>query len=118
MGKKKFNKKAANPLELIEAVKDNDLDKARQLLDAGADVNVRDGTALEFTPLLWAAMTYEAEPMVELLLERGADVNVHAKHEGVTPLMWATQHGRTGNVRLLLQKNPDLDARNVPAKPC
>ena len=57
---------------LSEASSKGDLDRMKTLLDAGGDINERSGTNL--TPLHYAVQQGRAEA-VQLLLERGADVN-------------------------------------------
>lgn len=57
---------------LIETTIANDSEKARILIEAGADVNQKDMTAR--SPLHWASSNNNAE-ICELLLARGADPN-------------------------------------------
>ena len=45
------------------------------LLEAGASVNLIAGGAAPATPLFWAVETPSFEPVIELLIESGADVN-------------------------------------------
>jgi ankyrin repeat protein len=61
----------------------------RETLAAGGDVNERDKTG--WTPLMYAALECRAE-IVKLLLERGADVTLHATNERKTSFM---DHGQT-----------------------
>ena len=72
----------ALPAELAKAIRDGDLKAVRAQLDAGVDVNARDADG--DTSLLLAAV-YAGPECVELLLKKGADVNV-ANKLGVTPL--------------------------------
>ncbi len=58
---------------LIKAARLGDIEKARSLLDKGAKPNVSDGTGV--TPLLAAAFDNRVE-VVELLIEKGADINL------------------------------------------
>lgn len=58
---------------------------ARDLLDAGADVNATDTNG--FTPLHWSAFHADSE-MARLLLARGADPNAQDLRRR-TPLYWA-----------------------------
>jgi ankyrin repeat protein len=53
------------------------------LLDAGADIEARDGRG--FTPLLWATYGGHAST-VELLVGRGADINAAHEAMGFTPV--------------------------------
>jgi ankyrin repeat protein len=59
----------------------------RLLLDAGADMNVRDDI-LKSTPLAWAAR-WGHEEMVQLLIDRGARVDEPDAESWATPLAWA-----------------------------
>ncbi len=118
-------------------------DIARMLLEAGADPNIRlkrrppyrnvpqdrgGDTILAqgATPLLRAARAGDA-PLVELLLEHGALVDLPSK-EGVTPFMAAagveyglrvtrgrnrTMDGVLATMQLLLDAGADIDARMV-----
>jgi ankyrin repeat protein len=66
---------------------------AAVLLDAGADISVRDDE-YQSTALAWAARTNAAQ-MVEFLLARGAPTNLPDDEPWATPLAWAErrQHG-------------------------
>lgn len=105
---------------LIEASMFGHKQTIQEMLDFGANVNVKvsdvyvesEGvfnekaafTKLEKndTPLL-AAIKYGAEiDAIELLLERGADVNIETE-SGKTPLKLATQKGRENVVQLLIK---------------
>ena len=81
-----------------------DLEIARHLLDAGADVSTagRDG----WTPLRAAAGNGH-EAVAWLLLDRGADVST-ADRYGWTPLRAAAGNGHEAVVRLLLDRVADV----------
>jgi ankyrin repeat protein len=123
------------------------LDVAKMLLDAGANPNLqlkrrppyrdvpqdRGGDTIlaqGATPLLRAARAGDA-PFVELLLKRGALVDLPSK-EGVTPLMAAagvefgtrvtrgrnrTTEGVLATMKLLLDAGADINARMVTDSP-
>ena len=63
----------------------------------------------------WSALHYAAtgpEPkIVQLLLERGADIDA-ASPNGTTPLMMAAQYGSEESVKLLLARGADAKRRN------
>jgi ankyrin repeat protein len=83
---------------LMYAVLYGDADAVRQLLDAGADPNVRNDAGA--SALMWAATDLEK---ARLLVARGADVNARSD-DGRTPVMIAAR--RNGNqdvVKLLLE---------------
>ena len=74
---------------LIRAIRDEDTEELKRLLDEGADVNrkYKDG----WTALMQASAIGSPE-MVTMLLDKGADVN--AKNDGGwTALIWASVNG-------------------------
>ena len=90
------------------AARANDVAMAEMLLYAGA--NVRATTRLgAHTPLLFASKHGNAS-MVETLLAAGADAN-DATTTGATALMFASASGSVESVRLLLDREPDVNAR-------
>jgi ankyrin repeat protein len=107
---------------LIYAVRANDLDSAKVLLDAGADVNQTSGYG--WSPLLVAAQNRYYK-LGEYLISRGADVNLSNKG-GWTPLYLATDNRniesgdypvRKGDmdhldfIKLLIDKGANVNAR-------
>ena len=68
--------------ELIRSAKDGDIEKVKQLIVQGADVNAKDVSGK--TALLWAAW-YGHTEVVKLLIQAGADVNAK-DDEGRTAL--------------------------------
>jgi ankyrin repeat protein len=84
---------------LHEAARAGDLEKAKALLDAGADLTARD-EHLRSTPLAWAAKFGQRE-MVTLLLERGAPRSLPDDPAWATPLAWAKKRGHEEIARLL-----------------
>lgn len=82
------------------------IDVVRLLLDAGLDVNARDGSG---RPVLVAACWKSIE-LVRLLLDAGADVN--ARGEGGISALSASMMGRPTNLaRLLLERGADIENR-------
>ena len=73
---------------LVFAAREGDIESARALLDAGADVNQT--TEYGWTPLL-TAINNRNYALAALLIERGADVNL-ANKGGWTPLYLATDN--------------------------
>ena len=63
------------------------------------------------TPLWWAAENGH-EAVVELLVEKGADVNSKEDRDGRTPLWWAAENGHEEVVKLLLEKGADVDSKD------
>ncbi len=73
---------------LVFAAREGDIESARLLLDAGADVD--ETTFYGWTPLL-TAVNNRNYRLAELLIDRGADVN-RANSGGWTPLYLATDN--------------------------
>lgn len=89
---------------LIEAARSADVERARQLISDGSDVNLPepDGT----TPLLWAVYLSSPE-LVKTLLEAGADPNL-ANDLDISPLLQASRYGNAEMVGLLLEAGAHL----------
>ena len=68
---------------------EEELEFGRLLLDAGADLSLRD-PLLKSTPLGWACRNGR-EDLAKLMIERGAAVNEPDAEEWATPLAWATK---------------------------
>jgi uncharacterized protein len=96
---------ANDELRLVDAMKNQDLQRVRTLLDQRVDVNVRseDGS----TALLWAAHWNDLQT-AELLVRAGADANA-ANDFRMTPLSQACTNGSAAFVTVLLKAgaNPD-----------
>jgi ankyrin repeat protein len=96
---------------LLYALFRDHMEAARLLIDAGADPNVTERSALPFggfTALLLVAGQGDLR-MVDRLIEAGADVNGKTE-EGFTALSAAAARGRPAIVRRLLSRGADLDA--------
>jgi ankyrin repeat protein len=83
-----------------------DLAEIGRLIEAGADVNLRNSFGV--TPL-WMASQGGHTEVVKLLLASKADVNV-AYTDGRTPLWQASLNGHTEVVKLLLANKADVNA--------
>jgi ankyrin repeat protein len=94
---------AATDTRLVDAVKSQNMARARALVRAGAEINATepDGT----TALHWAAQWNDLDT-VELLLKGGAKVNVSNDY-GATPLWLAALNGSTPVVERLLAAGAD-----------
>src|SRR5262245_19142072 len=84
---------------LCDAAQEGHYDRARKLLDEGADVHV-ESTERRWTPLHWAVHANDRK-IVGLLLERGANPNA-ADTTGVTALHLAAEIGSQELVKSLL----------------
>src|SRR5206468_6699829 len=98
---------------LVEAVRNQDQEQVRTLLNQHADVNARSGDGS--TALLWAAH-WNALETAALLIRAGADANA-ANDFRMTPLSQACTNGSAAFVDLLLKAgaNPNTPvATGVP----
>jgi ketosteroid isomerase-like protein len=84
------------PDQLVRAAEQNGYDAVALLIELGFDVNARSRTA----PLHEAAMRGNV-PVIKLLLDHGADPNIHDTGYDATPAGWAEHHGQHEAQRLL-----------------
>jgi ankyrin repeat protein len=107
------NKSGLSDALLAVAAK-GDAGHLRNLIDQGADVDVRDmreWSTYGFTALMWAAM--EGHPAaVRLLLDSGAEVDAADRQDGATALMRAADSNCVETARLLLERGADVNARD------
>ena len=111
----------------MAVARSGNLEAAKRLLDAGADINAKE-TWGEQSALMWAAAQSQAD-MVKFLASRGADVNARGiihqwerkviteprpkdlNKGGFTPLLYAAREGCVDCARNLIaaKADPDLD---------
>lgn len=91
--------------QLVTAIQEGQLDSARELIEAGANVNYflrGDGT-----PLTIASRRGNLE-FAQYLIEHGADVNQRAPGDG-NPLIMAAGNGHTELMALLMRSGADVN---------
>ncbi len=88
---------------LHQAARRFDLAKVRELLEAGADPNARDGSGAR--PLHYAVSVSHAA-MIDALVEGGAEVDV-PEEQGHTPLAHAVALGKIEAIQALLARGAD-----------
>ena len=93
--------------DLLDGVHVRDINRVRELLVRGADVNARDAEH-EQTPLMFAVM-FAGVGMVRLLLESGAEVNAR-DGMGRTALFYAPVSSEVCGI--LLRAGADVHARD------
>ncbi|WP_264688688.1 ankyrin repeat domain-containing protein [Wolbachia endosymbiont (group B) of Catoptria pinella] len=92
--------------ELLISTEKGDLEKVRDGIRQGANVNVQDGQG--WTPVFWAIQKNNFN-IVELLLNNNADIKVK-DNEGWTPIHWAVQLGSLDVVKRLVERGADVNA--------
>ena len=100
---------AASIEHLIQAVWGYNTTWAAILIDGGVDVNTSDE---EGNYPLVLACSYKDDDMIELLLSKGADPNVHGPN-GETPLGLAAKYSLKA-VKMLVDKGADVNAKYDP----
>jgi ankyrin repeat protein len=107
--------KAIGPYALVDAVLERDVAKVRELVGQGADIHALD-TRPEVAgsngrrPLNWAALQNDV-PMIEALLELGADIN-RQNLSGFTPLHHAVEADAADAIALLVRRGADTTSKN------
>lgn len=99
--------------ELFQAVRSNDLDRARQLLLEN-QVDVDSKNSFGSTALI-TACRHGNVAFILLLLEKGANINLQDS-AGYTALLWACQYTDLEVARLLLASGADIDVENYRGK--
>lgn len=102
MTKEELNKK------LIYTSARGNTEQVRELLDAGADIDIQDKFGR--TALMLSA-AYGRADTVKLLLDAGADIDRPSKY-GWGALHYAAAWGHTGVMELLIQAGADVDIKD------
>ena len=92
----------------------NNLEMARLLIDAGADLNLSSRNKLNATPLQGAAAN-DWINLARLYLARGANVNCRSE-EGISPLSEAAANGFLDFAQLLIEKGADINQKDDKGK--
>ncbi len=104
---------AADPAldrKLVAAAYSNDVAAARELIDAGADVNAKDDT-VQSAYLIATSEVGDDPALLELTLANGADVRSLDSYDG-TGLIRAADRGYATIVARLLETDIDIDHVN------
>jgi ankyrin repeat protein len=96
--------------QLLEAAYANDVEEARRLIEAGANVNAKDET-VQSAYLIATSEVGDDPRLLELTLEHGADVRSLDSFNG-TGLIRAADRGYTTIVARLLETEVDVDHVN------
>jgi len=100
---------SAQSSDLLNKVRSNDLNAVKDLINAGADVNIQDDM-MGYTPL-YLAISEGNKDMAELLLAKGADINKADKRTGYTPLMMALNSNKEELAKFLIDKGADFQIK-------
>lgn len=74
-------------------------------IDAGIDVNSRDAAG---TPMICVAVRHNRKNMMEILIEKGADIDAVSKDRGYSPVMDAVWKANDEIVEFLVNKGANL----------
>lgn len=101
--------------DIVKATQYGALDRCRQLIEAGYDVNKPDNETV--TLLHWAAINNRQE-IIRYFISKGAVVDAVGGELLATPLHWATRQGHLGSVTLLMQYGADPSLRDGEGCSC
>lgn len=93
-----------------KALAAGDIEKAKTLIEEGAEINARLLYLDPQFPLHYALM-YGQPEIARLLIEKGADINVQ-NDLGLTPLHYALMMVEPEIARLLIEKGADINVRD------
>ncbi|MBB4198792.1 hypothetical protein CCR94_08955 [Rhodoblastus sphagnicola] len=91
---------------LMRAAQEGDVEMARKILAAGADIAALNADG---NNALWLACFGENLALLDLLIDAGVDID-HVNQNGATALMFAASSSRTAIVERLLKRGADLSA--------
>jgi len=97
--------------EFATRIYKKDIEGVKELLATGVDVNIREKT-MGSTPLIVACSLEGTYEIVELLISKGADINIQGSYDGRTALMWAAANSKK-SVVLLLEKGAKVNLKGV-----
>ncbi|MDE6718277.1 MAG: ankyrin repeat domain-containing protein [Treponemataceae bacterium] len=89
------------------AIKNDNADLLSRLAEKAA----REDVQCEDKPILFFAIENNYKKLVELLIEKGANIECKGKYEA-TPLLTATSNGNLDLVSLLLEKGANIECEN------
>lgn len=107
----KKNKKNLG-LELINSIKKNNIDRVKELIKEGADINFRDDSYFKQTPLIIAS-DRGYKDIALLLINNDADIylkdNIEEDEDGWSAFQWSNNNGHTEIFKLLVKATKIYD---------
>jgi hypothetical protein len=94
---------------LTQAARDGNVPAIKNLLNSGSNINEHNSSN-GWTPLFWA-IYYDKPDAVQILLDKGASVNIQDA-DGNSPLMLAISQGNKKIFKLLLEKGAEVNVKN------
>ena len=94
---------------LMSACEEAKLDIVRELINAGADLEIRNSDG---NTAIWAACFGGNLDIIKLLIDAGANID-HCNNEGVTALIYAASAGKTDVVKLLVEEGADVELKTA-----
>jgi len=92
----------------------NNIEMAKVLIDAGADLNLNSRNKLNATPLQGAAANNWID-LAKLYLAHGANVNCRSE-DGISPLAEASANGFLDFAKLLIEKGAEVNQKDDKGK--
>jgi ankyrin repeat protein len=96
---------ATNSKKLIEAANSGNTAEVTKLIEAGANINLKDNTGA--TPLFRASSNGHLDT-IKVLISWGADIDIQ-DNDGLTPIWTAIENGRIDVVKYLILARADID---------
>ena len=105
-----LNQNSKNELLIRACNERNNTEIARLLLKNGADLKQKEWKPLSF------AISQGNLPLLELLINAGANVNVRHHYTDTSILSIAAYHGNTEAMKLLIKNGANVDAKDIEGK--
>ena len=97
-------------MDIWTACREGDLERVRQLIQDGQDVNRGDSYGV--TPLMCAAYSGQ-DQVVHELIRAGADMNGKGNYYKQTALHWASRSGHSSVIKTLAEAGANLNVQDV-----
>lgn len=96
--------------ELFEAIKNNDIEKVKKLVEYGTDINVEYKYNYESKTALMLALEKGHLEIIKYLVEHGADINAKNNY-GATSLIMASMNRYLEVVKYLIENKADINIK-------